>query len=96
MFRTSGAKSWFRSLRDSYYLYKSFKAAISAIFPYLNLPFLTVEKAFQFHDNGEGVKKDNVIDVNDALFIQKYWKTNKCEADINYDGVVDEKGMQYM
>ncbi|MEH6996717.1 dockerin type I domain-containing protein, partial [Neobacillus drentensis] len=42
------------------------------------------------------VNKDNVIDVNDALFIEKYWKENKREADINFDGVVDEKDMQYV
>ncbi|WP_144555730.1 hypothetical protein [Bacillus sp. X1(2014)] len=30
------------------------------------------------------------------MFIQKYWKTNKREADINYDGVVDEKYMHFV
>ncbi|MEH7480428.1 S8 family serine peptidase [Neobacillus drentensis] len=45
---------------------------------------------------GGDVNKDNVIDVNDALFIKKYWKENKREADVNYDGVVDEKDMQYV
>ena len=34
--------------------------------------------------------------MNDALYINEYWKTNKREADINYDGTVDEKDMQYV
>ncbi|EPD50295.1 hypothetical protein HMPREF1210_02866 [Paenisporosarcina sp. HGH0030] len=42
------------------------------------------------------VNKDHVIDIHDALNIQSNWKTNKREADINYDGVVDEKDMQYV
>ncbi|XRG78795.1 S8 family serine peptidase [Rossellomorea sp. GAMAL-10_SWC] len=45
---------------------------------------------------GGDVNKDNVIDVNDALFIQTYWDTNKRDADINFDGVVDAKDMQYV
>ncbi|KQL41364.1 hypothetical protein AN960_05175 [Bacillus sp. FJAT-25509] len=45
---------------------------------------------------GGDVNKDNVIDVNDALYIQTYWDTNKRAADINYDGVVDAKDMQYV
>ncbi|MGG0175787.1 S8 family serine peptidase [Gottfriedia acidiceleris] len=45
---------------------------------------------------GGDVNKDNVIDVKDALFIQTYWGTNKRDADINYDGVVNEKDMQYV
>ncbi|MFB7140760.1 S8 family serine peptidase, partial [Gottfriedia sp. NPDC056225] len=45
---------------------------------------------------GGDVNKDNVIDINDALYIQTYWGTNKRDADINYDGVVDEKDMQYV
>ncbi|XRG80640.1 S8 family serine peptidase [Rossellomorea sp. GAMAL-10_SWC] len=42
------------------------------------------------------VNKDNVIDIRDALTIQSNWKTNKREADINFDGVVDEKDMQFV
>jgi subtilisin family serine protease len=42
------------------------------------------------------VNKDNVIDINDALYIQTYWETNKRAADINFDGVVNEKDMQYV
>ncbi|PEJ57099.1 hypothetical protein CN692_14505 [Bacillus sp. AFS002410] len=45
---------------------------------------------------GGDVNKDNVIDINDAIYIQTYWGTNKRDADINYDGVVDEKDMQYV
>ncbi|MEH7378152.1 dockerin type I domain-containing protein [Neobacillus drentensis] len=45
---------------------------------------------------GGDVNKDNVIDVNDTLFIKKYWKENKRDADVNYDGVVDGKDMQYV
>ncbi|QKE73432.1 S8 family serine peptidase [Arthrobacter citreus] len=45
---------------------------------------------------GGDVNKDNVIDVNDALYIQTYWGTNKRDADINFDGVVDAKDMQYV
>src|SRR5699024_6635264 len=42
------------------------------------------------------VNKDNFIDIHDALYIQKHWKTDKREADINFDGVVDEEDMQYV
>lgn len=42
------------------------------------------------------VNKDNVIDIQDALFIQANWKTNNRDADINFDRVVDEKDMQYV
>ncbi|MGG1674313.1 S8 family serine peptidase [Neobacillus sp. NRS-1170] len=45
---------------------------------------------------GGDVDKNSVIDVKDALYIQTNWGTNKREADINYDGVVDEKDMQYV
>ncbi|PEJ57098.1 hypothetical protein CN692_14500 [Bacillus sp. AFS002410] len=45
---------------------------------------------------GGDVNKDNVIDINDAIYIQTYWGTNKRDADINFDGVVDEKDMQYV
>ncbi|MGG0176832.1 S8 family serine peptidase [Gottfriedia acidiceleris] len=45
---------------------------------------------------GGDVDKNNVIDVKDALYIETYWGTNKRDADINYDGVVDEKDMQYV
>ncbi|MEH7014141.1 S8 family serine peptidase, partial [Neobacillus niacini] len=42
------------------------------------------------------VNKDDVIDVMDALFLQKYWGTNTREADINFDGVVDAKDMAFV
>jgi subtilisin family serine protease len=42
------------------------------------------------------VNKDNVIDIHDALSIQANWKTNNRESDINFDGVVDEKDMQFV
>ncbi|UNT71679.1 S8 family serine peptidase (plasmid) [Bacillus sp. N447-1] len=54
-------------------------------------------KALYYNQAPAGdVNKDNVIDVKDALAIQAAWKTNKREADINYDGTVDEKDMQYV
>ncbi|PEJ57112.1 hypothetical protein CN692_14575 [Bacillus sp. AFS002410] len=65
-----------------------------------------------FHENGKvtyqnlylplkaaiagDVNKDNVIDVMDALYLQTYWGTNKRDADINFDGVVDEKDMAFV
>ncbi|MGG2025884.1 S8 family serine peptidase [Gottfriedia sp. S16(2024)] len=42
------------------------------------------------------VNKDDVIDVRDALYLQTYWGTNKRDADINFDGVVDEKDMAFV
>ncbi|MEE6451373.1 S8 family serine peptidase [Gottfriedia acidiceleris] len=40
---------------------------------------------------GGDVNQDNVIDVQDALYIQTNWGTNKRSADINFDGTVDRK-----
>ncbi|MGG0175593.1 S8 family serine peptidase [Gottfriedia acidiceleris] len=42
------------------------------------------------------VNKDDVIDVMDALYLQTYWGTNKREADINFDGVVDAKDLAFV
>ncbi|WP_179865400.1 S8 family serine peptidase [Bacillus sp. AFS017336] len=42
------------------------------------------------------VNKDDVIDINDVLYLQTYWGTNKRAADINNDGVVDEKDLAYV
>ncbi|MFD4704943.1 hypothetical protein ACFWM3_08735 [Gottfriedia sp. NPDC058432] len=42
------------------------------------------------------VNKYIVIDIQDALFIQANWKTNNCDADINFDRVVDKQDMQYV
>ncbi|MEH7512081.1 dockerin type I domain-containing protein, partial [Gottfriedia acidiceleris] len=40
--------------------------------------------------------KDNVIDILDALNIQTYWGTNKVGSDLNFDGVVNKKDMDYV
>ncbi|MFF2876397.1 S8 family serine peptidase [Gottfriedia sp. NPDC057991] len=45
---------------------------------------------------GGDVNKDNVIDINDAIYIQTYWNTNKREADINFDGTVDAKDFAFV
>ncbi|WP_045522528.1 S8 family serine peptidase [Neobacillus niacini] len=45
---------------------------------------------------GGDVNKDNVIDLMDALAIQKYWGTNERSADINFDGIVDTKDFAYV
>ncbi|QKE73433.1 S8 family serine peptidase [Arthrobacter citreus] len=42
------------------------------------------------------VNKDDVIDVMDALYLQTYWGTNKRDADINFDGVVDAKDLAFV
>ncbi|TYS76730.1 S8 family serine peptidase [Rossellomorea aquimaris] len=57
-------------------------------------PFTRIQY-FQSAHAGD-VNKDNVIDVNDALYIQSNWNTDKREADINFDGVVDAKDMQFV
>ncbi|WP_057915248.1 S8 family serine peptidase [Peribacillus muralis] len=46
--------------------------------------------------NAGDINKDDVIDVMDALYLQTYWGTNKRDADINFDGVVDEKDMAFV
>ncbi len=40
--------------------------------------------------------KDNVIDILDAIVLQKYWGTNEASADFNFDKVVDKKDMNYI
>ncbi|MES9684688.1 S8 family serine peptidase, partial [Gottfriedia acidiceleris] len=40
--------------------------------------------------------KDNVIDILDALNIETYWGTNKSGSDLNFDGVVNKKDMDYV
>jgi subtilisin family serine protease len=40
--------------------------------------------------------KDNVIDILDAIYLQTYWGTNKSGADLNFDGKVDKKDMDYV
>ncbi|MFF2446532.1 S8 family serine peptidase [Neobacillus sp. NPDC058068] len=42
------------------------------------------------------VNQDGVIDVLDAIEIQKAWKTNNRAADINFDGIVDEQDMKFV
>lgn len=42
------------------------------------------------------VNQDNVIDIQDALAIQQAWNTNNRAADINFDGIVDAKDMQFV
>ncbi|MGG0178467.1 S8 family serine peptidase [Gottfriedia acidiceleris] len=42
------------------------------------------------------VNQDNVIDVQDALYVQTYWGTNKRSADINFDGTVDAKDFVFV
>ncbi|MGD6959485.1 S8 family serine peptidase [Rossellomorea aquimaris] len=45
---------------------------------------------------GGDVNNDNVIDIKDAVAIQKHWGSNERSADINFDGMVDEKDMQFV
>lgn len=40
--------------------------------------------------------KDNVIDISDALNIQTNWGTNKSGSDLNFDGVVNKKDMDFV
>ncbi|PEJ58393.1 hypothetical protein CN692_08960 [Bacillus sp. AFS002410] len=42
------------------------------------------------------VNQDNVIDIQDALYVQTYWGTNKRSADINFDGTVDAKDFAFV
>lgn len=42
------------------------------------------------------VNKDNVIDVLDAIEMQKNWGTKTIGSDLNFDGTVDKKDMDYI
>ena len=42
------------------------------------------------------VNKDNVIDIEDAIYLKNHWKTSDRKADINFDGIVDMKDMEYI
>ncbi|WHY79981.1 S8 family serine peptidase [Neobacillus sp. WH10] len=42
------------------------------------------------------VNKDNVIDVLDAIELQKNWGTNHAASDLNFDKTVDKKDMYYI
>jgi subtilisin family serine protease len=71
----------------------------------------TVEKTFTIgRENGIGeiqylvfksalagdVNKDNVIDIDDAVYMKNHWKLSDRNADINFDGTVDMKDMDYI
>lgn len=40
--------------------------------------------------------KDDVIDILDAVAVQKYWGTDNAATDFNFDKVVDAKDMNYL
>ncbi|MFP5111651.1 S8 family serine peptidase [Bacillaceae bacterium C204] len=42
------------------------------------------------------VNKDNLIDIDDAVYLKNHWNTNDRKADINFDGIVDMKDMEYI
>jgi len=42
------------------------------------------------------VNQDQVIDIYDALAIQEAWGTNKREADINFDGIVNATDIEFV
>lgn len=42
------------------------------------------------------MNQDDVIDIRDALAIQQAWNKSERASDINFDGVVNEKDMQYV
>jgi hypothetical protein len=42
------------------------------------------------------VNKDNVIDIDDAVYMKNHWKSSDRSADINFDGTVDMKDMDYI
>ncbi|XRG78496.1 S8 family serine peptidase [Rossellomorea sp. GAMAL-10_SWC] len=45
---------------------------------------------------GGDVNQDNVIDVQDALYVQTNWGTNNRNADINFDGTVNAKDFAFI
>ncbi|MEH7610550.1 S8 family serine peptidase [Gottfriedia acidiceleris] len=45
---------------------------------------------------GGDVNQDNVIDVEDALYVQNYWGTYNLNADINFDGTVNAKDFAFI
>jgi hypothetical protein len=53
---------------------------------------------FNFNERpGAGdVNQDDVIDIRDALAIKQAWNKNERASDINFDGVVNAKDMQYV
>jgi Cohesin domain/Dockerin type I domain len=42
------------------------------------------------------VNNDNVIDILDAVYISEKWNTNDRIADINWDGIVNAKDMEFV
>ncbi|PAE38040.1 dockerin type I repeat-containing protein [Bacillus sp. 7884-1] len=42
------------------------------------------------------VNKDNLIDIDDAVYLKNHWKASDRNADINFDGTVDLKDMEYI
>lgn len=54
--------------------------------------------AGSFYDYGVAgdVNQDNVVDILDALYIQTYWGSYKREADINFDGKVNARDLEYV
>ncbi|UOY94533.1 Fn3-like domain-containing protein [Ectobacillus sp. JY-23] len=42
------------------------------------------------------VNKDNVIDIDDAIYVKEHWSSADRQADINFDGKVDQKDMSYI
>ncbi|MCP3739984.1 S8 family serine peptidase [Rossellomorea sp. BNER] len=42
------------------------------------------------------VNKDNVIDIEDALYLEKHWGTSNRNGDINFDGVIDSSDMKFI
>jgi hypothetical protein len=46
--------------------------------------------------NAGDVNKDNLIDIDDAVYLRDHWKTSDRNGDINFDGIVDMKDMNYI
>ena len=45
---------------------------------------------------GGDVNQDHVIDIHDAIALRDHWGSDDRDADINYDGVINEEDMQYI
>ncbi len=46
--------------------------------------------------NAGDVNKDNLVDIDDAVYLRDHWKTSDRNGDINFDGIVDMKDMNYI
>ncbi|WP_282439843.1 S8 family serine peptidase [Gottfriedia acidiceleris] len=42
------------------------------------------------------VNKDNLIDIDDAVYLKSHWKSSDRKADLNFDGIVDMKDMDFI